>query len=116
MLPTLTLTPLTSRGAQPPSPTVTAQHATQVIELRLILPPAADKGVSTFEVTMRDWSTGALAWARGGLTASAVDGRRGVTLFITGDAIRAGAYELLLSGAGANGQKQEVAAYEIAVK
>ncbi len=116
VLPTLTLTPLTTRGSQPPSPTITAQHATQVIELRLILPSAVDKTLSRFDVTMRDWSTGALAWSRGGLTAAVVDGRRGLTMFITGDAIRAGTYELLLSGFTSAGQKRQVAAYEIAIK
>lgn len=116
MLPTLTLTPLKTRGAQPPAASVSAQHATQVIELRLILPAGVDKTLSKFEVVMRDWSAGTVVWSRGGVTASPVDGQRAATAFITGDILRQGAYELLLGGVDGSGQKQEVAAYEIAVR
>lgn len=116
VLPTLTLTPLKARGPKPPEPSVAAQHMTQVIEVRLMLPPQAGKPPATFEVVMRDWSNGALIWSRGGLQASAVDGQRAVTAFITGDVLRPGVYELLLSGGDPAGQRTDVAAYEIAVK
>jgi hypothetical protein len=114
VMPTLTLTPLTKRGATPPEPTVTVQHATQLIELRLIL-PATDKKYTRFEVALRDWSTGDAVWSRGALTASNIDRQAMVTTFVTGDVFRAGAYELLLSGV-TDGKKEEVASYEITFK
>lgn len=115
VVPTLTLTPLTTRGPLPPAPTATSQHATQLIELRLIL-PATDKKFTRFDVVLRDWSTGAVVWSRGGLAATRVDRQAMVTAFTTGDVFRPGAYELLLSAVTAEGQKAEVAAYEIAFK
>lgn len=115
VMPTLTLAPLTTRGSSPPAPTVSVQHATQVIELRLVLPASA-KPYTRFEAVLRDWTTGTLVWSRGGLTASKVDREQVLATLVTGDLFRAGAYELLVSGAAADGQKLEIASYEIAFR
>jgi hypothetical protein len=114
-LPTLTLTPLAARGASPPAATVAPQHATQIVELRLVLPSGVTQH-SRFEIMWRDWSTGTLVWSRGGLAPASVDGRPGVTAFVTGDVIRMGAYEIQWSGTTLEGRKEEVAAYELGVK
>ena len=115
-MPTLTLTPSETRGATPPAPSVTAQHATQLIELRLLLPPRSEKQYARFEVVLRDWSGGDVIWSRGGIAPAAVDGRAAVAAFVTGDVIRAGSYELLLYGVTRDGKKDEVASYELTVK
>jgi hypothetical protein len=115
LMPTLTLEPLTTRGASPPEPTVSAQHATQVIELRLVLPAAA-RPHTRFEVVLREWTTGRLVWSRGGLTPSTVDRQSMLATFVTGDLFRTGAYEVLVSGVGADGQKTEIASYEVAFR
>ncbi len=115
VMPTLTLTPVGTRGHTPPQPTVTTQHATQLIELRLMLPPGADR-YARFEVVLRDWSTGDLAWSRGGLGAGTIDRQRMLSTFVTGDVFRATAYELLVSGITGNGQRREVASYEVAFR
>jgi hypothetical protein len=115
MMPTLTLEPLRMRGATPPEPTVATQHATQVIELRLRLPPMRAP-ITRFDITLRNWSSGDLVWSRGGLTSSTLDRRAMVAVFVTGDVFRPGAYELLLSGTTPEGQKADVAAYEVAFR
>lgn len=111
--PTLTLTPLTTRGAQPPSPTVAPPSALEVIELRLVLPAAAaDKG--KYSVAIRTWSTGETVWSRGGLSPRTAGGRHMVAALVTGDVFAAGAYEVVVSrvsgDAGAG-----VASYEVAI-
>lgn len=115
VLPTLTLTPAVSRAATPPAPTVTMQHASQVIELRLVLPPGSGRR-ARFDVVLRDWSTGDVVWSRGGLAATTIDRRPAIAVFITGDVFRATAYELLVSAGTADGRKDEVAAYEVAFR
>ena len=115
VLPTLTLTPVTVRGATPPQPSVTTQHATQVIELRLVL-ASSGKRFSRFEIALRDWSSGQVVWSRGGVSATTVDRQPMVTAYVTGDVFRPGAYELLLSGRTTEGKKEEVASYEITFK
>jgi hypothetical protein len=115
VMPTLTLAPVATRGATPPPPAVTMQHATQVIELRLILPPGAER-YTRFDVVLRDWSSGSVAWSRGGLLATTVDRQRMVAAFVTGDLFKAGPYELLLSGVTRDGHKEEAASYEVAFK
>jgi hypothetical protein len=114
-MPTLTLDPLPMRGATPPEPTIPTRHTTEVIELRLRLPPMRAP-ITRFEVTLRSWSGGAVLWMRGGLTASTVDRRPTVAVFVTGDVFPPGAYELLLSGTTPEGQKADVAAYEVSFK
>ncbi len=115
VMPTLTLTPLSARGAAPPEPTVSTQHATQIIELRLVLPPAA-KAHTRFEAVLREWTSGNLVWARGGLTPSTIDRQSMLATFVTGDLFKTGPYEVLVSGVGTNGQKTEVASYEVAFR
>jgi len=107
-MPTLTLMPGETRGPTPPAPSVAAQHATQVIELRLLLPRGEHSQYARFEVVLRDWSGGDVLWSRGGLLRSAIDGRAAVTVFLTGDVLHAGSYELLLSGVTRDGKKDEV--------
>jgi hypothetical protein len=115
VMPTLTLTPLTVRGATPPEPSVTAQHATQVIELRLVLPSSARR-YTAFDIALRDWSTGHVVWSRGGLIATTIDRQSMVTTYVTGELFRPGAHELLLSAQTPQGKREEVASYEITFK
>jgi hypothetical protein len=115
MIPTLTLRPLATRGSLPPVATVATQHAAQVIEMRLVLPPGTER-YARFDVVVRDWATGEAAWSRGGLVAGTIERQRMLSTFVTGDVFRAAAYELLVSGMTANGQRGEVASYEIAFR
>ena len=115
LMPTLTLEPLTTRGASPPEPTVSTQHATQVIELRLVLPAAA-RPHTRFEVVLREWTTGRLVWSRGGLSPSTVGRQSMLATFVTGDLFRPGAYEVLVSGVGSDGQTTGIASYDVAFK
>ncbi len=115
VMPTLTLMPVPARSASPPEPTVSTQHATQVIELRLVLPPAA-KAYTRFEAVLREWTDGKLVWARGGLTPSTIDRQSMLTTFVTGDLFRPGAYEMRVSGAGADGEMTGLVSYELAFK
>jgi hypothetical protein len=113
--PTLTLSPLTSRGAQPPDPTVVKPADTQLIQLRLILPPSAKSDSAHYRIAIRTWSGGDAVWSRSGLTMSTVENRRMVTAFITGDVLAPGAYEIALATDGAD-KSAEVAAYEVGVR
>ena len=115
VVPTLTLTPAISRGSTPPAPTASTRHATEVIELRLVLPAPA-KQYTRFEAVLRNWSTGQLVWSRGGLTSMTIDRQRAIATFVTGDLFRAGSYEVLVYGIAADGKKVELASYEIAFK
>jgi hypothetical protein len=115
VLPTLTLTPVTARGATPPEPSVTTQHATQVIELRLVL-PSSGKRYRGFDIALRAWSSGQGVWSRGGLIATTIDRQSMVATYVTGELFRRGAYELLVSGQTPEGKKEEVASYEISFK
>ena len=112
VIPTLTLIPVTVRGATPPEPSVTTQHATQVIELRLVLPSAGTRH-RYYDVTLRDWSSGQSVWSRGGLIATTIDRQSMLTTYVTGELFRPGVYELLASGQTPEGKKEEVASYEI---
>jgi hypothetical protein len=114
--PTLTLSPLTRRGATPPDPTVERPAENQAIQLRLILPPAPASRASNYNVTVRAWSGGETIWSRSDLPASTVDGRAMVTAFITGDVFAPGAYEVALTAVSSDKKIAEVAAYEIAVR
>lgn len=116
VMPTLTLAPAETRGPKPPDPTVVAQHATQIIELRLLLPPRVEKRYARFEIVLRNWTGGDAIWSRGGLTATMIDRKLAVATFLTGDVLRPGSYELLVSATTMAGQREEVASYEISVK
>jgi hypothetical protein len=111
--PTLTLTPLTRRGSQPPDATVIQPAASQVIELRLVLPTrSADDG--TFVLAIRRWSGGQTVWSRGELPARVVDRHRMVTALVTGDVLAAGPYEITLSRTSGDA-RPDVASYEVTI-
>lgn len=114
--PTLTLSPLTRRGATPPDPTVERPAENQAIQLRLILPPGPASRAPNYSVTVRAWSGGETIWSRSGLPASTVDGRAMVTAFITGDVFAPGAYEVAIAAVSSDKKIADVAAYEIAVR
>ena len=111
--PTLTLTPIARRGAQPPDPTVAEPGAAQSIQLRLALPRGTTRA-GRYTIAVRTWSGGETLWQRTGLTSSTIEGRAMVTTFVTGDVFTTGAYEVLLT---AEAEKATgVAAYEVAVR
>ncbi len=112
--PTLTLTPLTTRGAQPPEATVARPPAEQVILLRLVLPAGRLAPSTRYGVVVRTWSGGETIWQRGGVGASIIDGKPMVAAFVTGDVFGTGAYEVLLTSVGE--KPADVASYEIAVR
>jgi hypothetical protein len=114
--PTLTLLPLTRRGATPPDPTVERPAENQAIQLRLLLPPGPASRASNYSVSVRAWSGGETIWSRTGLAASTVEGRAMVTAFLTGDVLARGAYEVALMAVSSDKKIADVAAYEIAVR
>jgi hypothetical protein len=115
-IPTLTLTPLTSRGATPPAPLETALAPEQIVELRLELPKGDRDGSRSFVVTARDWSSGRTMWMRGQLLARAAEGRSVVPALITGEMLAPGSYEILLTATSSDGASRDVAAYEVSVR
>jgi hypothetical protein len=110
--PTLTLTPLTRRGAQPPDATVAQPAAAQSIQLRLVLPAGRVASTARYTIALRTWSGGETIWQRSGITGSTVDGKPMVAAFITGDVLSPGAYEVALTSAPGG----EIAAYEVGVR
>jgi hypothetical protein len=110
--PTLTLAPITKRGAQPPDPTVAQPQAAQPIQLRLVLPPGRPTPASPYAVAIRTWSGGETIWQRSGLAASTVEGKSMVTALVTGDVFAPGAYEIALS---AGPSHSEIASFEVGV-
>jgi hypothetical protein len=113
--PTLTLSPLTARGATPPAPSVDKIPESQSVQLRLLLPAGRAAQVANYAIVVRSWSGGDTIWSRGGLRASRVDERPMVTAFITGDVFQPGAYEVALTSMSPDGKGIDVAAYEVAV-
>ena len=114
--PTLTLPPLQTRGATPPEASIDAPPASETVELRLLLPRVVPAGARRFAIALRDWSSGATIWSRGGLERSMADGKTAVIARVTGDVLAAGTYEVLLTATGADNQPIEVASYEMAVR
>jgi hypothetical protein len=116
--PTLTLFPLTKRGAQPPDATVAKPADHQSIQLRLVLPGRKELPQARYAVLIRTWSGGDTVWSRNGLAPTTVDNKRMVTAFITGDVFVPGAYEISLTRmvAGDVGTPAEVASYEVGVR
>lgn len=116
-LTTLTLSPLTSRGATPPEPTVETPAESQVVQLRLELPARAAR-TGNYAVVVRAWSGGEILWSRGGVRASSVDGHAMVTTFVTGDMLAPGAYEIALTRTSPDGKNvnEDVASYELACR
>jgi hypothetical protein len=114
--PTLTLSPLLTRGATPPEATVERPAENQVIQLRLVLPARRPPHASVYTVLLRTWSGGETIWSRSGLSLSTVDNRPMVTAFVTGDIFAPGAYEIALTGTSSGNKTEDIAAYEIAVR
>ena len=114
--PTLTLSPLTKRGAQPPDATVAAPPDHQAIQFRLLLPGRVEPTDAHYTIVIRTWSGGDPVWSRSGLTMTTVDDKRMVTAFITGDVFTPGAYEVVLTRIVAGSSPAEVASYELAVR
>jgi hypothetical protein len=113
--PTLTLSPLRKRGAQPPEPTVGNPADNQSIQLRLLVPDGAEPPTAHYTIVVRTWTGGDLVWSRAGLTLSSVDKKRMVTAFVTGDVFAPGAYEIALTR-HAGEANPDVASYEVAVR
>lgn len=113
--PTLTLSPLNKRGAQPPDPTVAKPAAPQLIQLRLRLPARAEPLDARYTIVIRTWSGGDVVWSRGGLSATTLDDKQMVPAFITGDVFVPGAYEITLTRTVVNGTPTDVASYEVAI-
>jgi hypothetical protein len=112
--PTLTLTPLRKRGAEPPEPTVAKPADSQVIQLRLVLPAGAEPANARYTIVLRTWTDGDTVWSRDGATMSTVDNKRMVTALVTGDVFASGAYEIALTRRGDT--NPEVAAYEVGIR
>jgi hypothetical protein len=112
--PTLTLSPLARRGAQPPDPTVVEPADNQLIQLRLVLPPTVKAEGQRYRIAVRQWSGGQSVWSRGGAVMSTVENKRMVTSFISGDVLAPGAYEVALT-TDAGDNSVDVAAYEVAI-
>jgi hypothetical protein len=110
--PTLTLTPLAKRDAQPPEPSVVQPAAAQAIQLRLVLPAGRRTPSARYAVSLRTWSGGDVVWQRSGLSGSLVDGTPMVTAFVTGDVFAPGAYEVALTATPGG----EIAMYEVSVR
>lgn len=110
-VPTLTLQPLRSRESTPPPPTMSAPAPTQIVQLRLVLPPGADAARAPFTLTVRDWTSGEVRLTRGGLTAAAIERGKAVAAYVAGDVFPAGAHEVILRST-----EGEIASYEITVK
>jgi hypothetical protein len=111
---TLTLTPLTHRGVQPPAASVSQPPAAEPIQLRLLLPAGRAMPSTRYSITVRTWSGGEMIWQRAGLVATTVDGQPMIAAFITGDVLATGAYEVILNTAG--DRAVEIATYEIGVR
>ncbi len=114
--PTLTLSPLSKRGAQPPDPTVAKPADQQSIQLRLVLPGRTDSSGAHYTIVIRTWSGGETVWSRFGLTMTTVDNKRMVTAFITGDVFAPGAYEIALTRIVMGASPTDVASYEVAIR
>ena len=113
--PTLTLTPLRKRGAEPPEPTVAKPAESQVIQLRLVLPTGAEPSNARYTIVLRTWTGGDAIWSRGGVTMSTVDNKQMVTALVTGDVFAPGAYEIALTRRGGEAMT-EVASYEVGIR
>ena len=112
--PTLTLTPLTHPGVQPPAATVAQPPAAEAIQLRLVLPSDRAAPATGYSLVVRTWSGGEAIWQRTRLASSTVEGKPMITAFITGDVLTAGAYEVIVNAAGDG--RMPVATYEVTVR
>jgi hypothetical protein len=113
--PTLTLSPLVKRGAQPPDPTVGKPADEESIQLRLLLPRAKEPAGARYTIVIRRWSGGDTVWSRSGLAFTTIDNTPMVASFITGDVFVPGPYEIALTR-GSGEKAVDVAAYEVAIR
>jgi len=114
--PTLTLSPLMKRGAQPPEATVARPPDHQSIQFRLLLPGRTEPQAAGYTIVIRTWSGGDTVWSRSGLTMTTVDNKRMVAAFITGDVFTPGAYEVALTRTVTGSSPADVASYEVAIR
>jgi hypothetical protein len=114
--PTLTLSPLKKRGAQPPDATVGKPADEQSIQMRLLLPRGNEPAGARYTIVIRTWSGGDMVWSRNGLSMTTIDNTRMVATLITGDVFAPGAYEVALTRAASAEKATDVAAYEVAVR
>ena len=115
--PTVTLVPPVSRAGTPPDPIFAAPERGQAIELRLMLPAAVTGRYADFQIAGRDWSTGRSLWSTAVGTAGTIDGRRAVIAHITGEMLKPGTYEIVVTGTSDPAVAPEpIAAYELSVK
>jgi hypothetical protein len=113
--PTLTLSPLLKRGAQPPDATVGKPADEQLIQLRLLLSRGNQPAAARYTIVIRTWSGGDTVWSRSGLSITTIDNKPMVATFITGDVFAPGAYEIALTRAAAE-KVFDVASYEVAIR
>src|SRR3954447_4063711 len=113
--PTLTLTPIVTRRATPPDPTVAAPAPAQSILLRLLVPGSRTRSTDRYVVAVRTWSKGDVVWSRSDLRASTIDRKSAVTARLTGDVFAPGAYEIRLTNTPEDGPPADVAFYEVAI-
>ena len=117
LIPTFTLVPPTARRGSPPDPTLTAPENTQTIELRLVLPNGVTARYGEFQIAARDWSTGQTRWTTTAGMSGMVDGRRAVTAHITGEMLKAGTYEVVLTrSADVASAPEPIAVYELGIR
>jgi hypothetical protein len=96
---------------------LTSPERTQTIELRLVLPNGPAGRYSEFQIAARDWSTGRPRWSTAAGLSSIVDGRRAVVAHITGEMLRPGTYEVVLTGSADSASTPEpIAAYEMGIR
>ena len=115
-VPTLTLSPLAGRAPAPPPPTVAPPRPSQVIVLRLELPGVAKQPPVSYQVALREWSSGQTLWSRTGLTSTGrTAGRVFLQTYLTGDVFQPGSYEVLLAATARDGTSTDVASYEVTV-
>jgi len=114
---TLTLVPPGNRGATPPEPTVEAPDRAQIVELRLLMPDAVGDEFKDFRISARDWSTGLVRWSRAGVPLAVVEGRRAIVLYVTGEMLAPGAYELSVTPiSNGTDASEPVASFEVGVR
>lgn len=109
--PVVTVEPSKTRRATPPDPAARAVGPKQVVLLRFVLPPKAVQNSQEYQVTARDWSSGQVRWVRGALSTVKGDQSSAIAIAVTGEMLPAGAYEFLVTRAGA-----DVASYELTVQ
>ena len=116
-VPTLTLVPPADRKPVPPAPALAAPEPALSIQLRLLLPPNVNLKQREFQIAARDWSTGRELWSTAHAASGMVDGRRAAIAHVTGEMLKPGSYELVITASGDSGTAPEpIASYELTVE